>query len=170
MRLQEESLKERGWSEEEIEHAREILLQAEEKRHPRKIALEKGLYWSMLAIIILGTIIGAWVIEPLLLVTTTIQAIIAIIIFGLLFGSLATILFRDIEELQIHQHIISSLVIPLTAVITSIILTRQATRIALALSLKNTHNPFLIGVAYSIGALLPYLIHITIQRKEHATL
>jgi len=168
MQLQEQNLRKKGWSEEEIEHAREILVRAEEKKHPKKILLEKALYWVMLLIIVIGTIIGAWVIEPILLVTNTGQAVVAVVVFGLLFGSLATILFRDIEELQIHHHIISSLIIPLTAIITSIILTKQAARITAAISLEAIHNPLLLGIAYSIGALLPYLIFITVKRKEHA--
>lgn len=169
MRLQEEKLQEKGWTEEEIAHAKTILLRAEEKKHPKKLFLEKTLYWIMLLIIIVGTMLGAWVVEPLILVSTTTQAIIGIFIFGLLFGSLATILFRDIEELELHQHIISSLIIPLTAIITSIILTRQTIKMAIALSIDATHNPILLGVTYSIGALLPYLVFITLQRKTHAT-
>lgn len=169
MKLREENLKEKGWSEEEIEHAREILLKAEEQRHPKKIALEKALYWVMLLIIIVGTILGAWVVEPLLLVTTPTQGLIGVIIFGLLFGSLVTILFRDIEQLEIHHHIIVSLIIPLTAIITSIILVKQATRIAVALELSTTHNALLLGLAYSISAILPYIIYIVSWRKKHAT-
>ncbi len=169
MRLQEKKLREKGWTEEEIEQTREILVQAEEKRHPQKIALEKTLYWFMLLITVIGTIAGAWAIEPILLVATTIQAVIAMVVFGLLFGSLATILFRDIDELTIQHHIITSIIIPLTAIITGSIITRQAARLATALTLKTAHNPLLLGIVYSVGALLPYLIFISIQRKEHAT-
>ncbi|MCF7798692.1 hypothetical protein K9M74_02210 [Candidatus Woesearchaeota archaeon] len=166
MQLKETTLKEKGWNDEEIERAREILIRAEEKKHPRKLAIEKMLFWFMLGIIVVGTILGAWIIEPLLLVTTQTQAIISVVIFGLLFGSLATILFRDIEQLQTHHHIVLSLIIPLTAILTSIIITKQAKIIATALALKTNHNPYILGIAYAVTSLIPYIIFMSIQRKE----
>jgi len=169
MQLREKKLKTKGWSDEEIDHAREILLRAEEKKHPKKILLEKTIFWIMMIVIITATILGAWIIEPLLLITTQAQASIAMGVFGLLFGSLATILFRDIEELKLHHHLISFFIIPLSAIITATIISFQALKLAKELHIAIDHNPLLLGTIYALSALLPYIIFISVKRKEHAT-
>ena len=51
MKLDEKKLRAKGWSTEDIEHAKGIINHAEENKHPRLRFLEEAIYWIILAII-----------------------------------------------------------------------------------------------------------------------
>lgn len=160
-----DGMKSKGWTDEEIEHARGILVKAEEKKHPKIILLEKATYWFLLIIITLGTIGAMWMIEPILLFTTTTFAVILLFIFGLLFGTLTSILIKDIEELEIKHHLFIVIIIPIVAIITGFILSARVN----TLVETTQHNPLLLGVIYTLGVIIPYGLYVYIKSKENGT-
>ena len=167
MRLNIHNLQIKGWNEEEIEQAKVILQRAEEKKHPSLARLEKASYWILFFLIIAGALASAWLIEPILLFATKIQAAIITAVFGLLFGAFASVLVKDLEKLEIHHHILISFIVPVVAIVASIIIVGQVSAAAELLNFSVLHNPYLLGAIYSIFALLPYLIFIIVQRKKH---
>ncbi|MGM5480925.1 MAG: hypothetical protein ACQESE_00795 [Nanobdellota archaeon] len=167
MKIDHTKLKEKGWSDEEIEHAKEVFEKAEENKHPHMKALERGTYWMLLIIIIGGAIGGAYLMEPLLIAMNKIQAIASILILGGLFGSLASVLVKDIEHAQVHHHIIISAVIPVSSIITSIIITHNVRTLKDIFTTIANHNPYILGVSFAIAALIPYSIF-TIQEHKRS--
>lgn len=165
MKLNHERLKSKGWTDEEIEQTRQILLEAEEKKHPRHIMLEKAIYWIVLGVILIGAIASAWLMEPIMLATTPTQAAVFVGIFGVLFGVLASILIKDIEELEVHHHLIISAIIPVVAIGASVIISKRVKLIQEALGLAGGHHPLLLAGVFAVGAILPYIIFISTQRN-----
>ena len=166
MKINALKLQAKGWSEQEIEHAKQILQDAENKKHPKIVLLEKALYWMLLLIVLVGSIAGTWLIQPFLIFISTAGAIILIFIFGLIFGTLASILMKDVEDLEIHHHLIISLIIPLSAIITSILITQRSKVAAELINITTQHNPFVLGILYSIGSLIPFAILLWYERTE----
>ena len=166
MKINALKLQAKGWSEQEIEHAKEILQEAENKKHPKIVLLEKALYWMLLFIVLVGAIAGTWLIQPFLIFVSIGGAIFIIFIFGLIFGTLASILMKDVEDLELHHHLIISLVIPFSAIITSILITKQAKEAAQLLNITTQHNPIILGIIYSIGSLIPFAILLWYERNE----
>ena len=162
-----EKLRSKGWSDEEIDKTKQILLRAEEKKHPRLIKLERALYWIILLIIFVGGAGVAWLMEPLLYTSTPTQAGIFVAVFGLLFGTLASILIKDIEELELHHHILVSISMPIAAIIASVFVASRASKLAQLPEFAIQHHPVLLGGIYAIFALAPYIIFISTQRRKH---
>ncbi len=166
MKLNTLRLQAKGWSEEEIAHAKQVLVEAENKKHPRIVALEKALYWILLIIVFVAAVAGTWLIQPFLIFISVSGAIFIIFIFGLIFGSLASILLKDLDNIAIHHHLIITLVIPVCAIITSYLITAQAKEASQLINIATKHNPLLLGIIYSIGALIPFAILLWYERKE----
>ena len=164
MKINALKLQARGWSEQEIEHAKQVLQEAENKKHPRLVLLEKAIYWILLLVILIGAIAGTWLIQPFLVFMSVGGAIIIIFIFGLVFGTLASILMKDVEDLEIHHHLAISLIIPISAIITSILIIRQASELSQLINITTQHNPLLLGIMYSIGSLIPFAILLWYER------
>lgn len=167
MQLNHTKLKGKGWSDEEIEEARNILLQAEENKHPRLVKLEKSLYWIVLGIIFLGGVGVSLLIEPLLYTSTPGQAIMFIALFGVLFGTLSSIMVKDIEALELHHHIIISASIPAAAIIASVFIAKRANVLAQLPEFIAGHHPILLGGIFALGAIIPYIILVLSQRKKY---
>ena len=166
MKIDHAKLKEKGWTDEEIEHAKGVFKKAEENKHPHMKALEKATYWILLIIIVGGAIGGAFLMEPLLIAMSKTQAIISIIIIGGLFGSLASVLVKDIEHAQIHHHVIISAVIPISSIITSIIITQNVSALKEVFDTMAEHNPYILGIAFAVAALIPYSIFTIKEHKK----
>jgi hypothetical protein len=170
MKINENKLREKGWSEKNISHAKGIISHAQENKHPKIKFLEKATEWIILLIIILGSVAGAWLVEPLLFVLNQTQALIAIAILGSTFGLFASTIIKQIEDIETHHHLIIILTIPITAIITSIVITKQVHLVIEAAKMGLEHNPYWLGIVYTIFALIPYGIFVYIQRREHGTL
>ncbi|MCA9477555.1 MAG: hypothetical protein KC535_00215 [Nanoarchaeota archaeon] len=166
MKINTLKLQAKGWSEEEIEHAKQVLQEAENKKHPRIILLEKALYWILLLISFLGAVMGTWLIEPFLIFMSTGGAVIIIFIIGIIFGSIASILMKDVENLELHHHLILSMIIPVSAIVTSILITNQANKVSQLINIGTQHQPAVLGIVYSIGSLIPFAILLWYERRE----
>ncbi len=168
MQIKEQELKQKGWNDEEINHAKRVLLKAKTNHKPLPWMkfLEKLGIWLFFVFIIGGAILGAWLIEPFLLILNKTSALISIFIIGLLYGSLASILARDIESIETHHHILISLCIPLSAIVTSIIISKQAANISQIIGLGVEHNPILLGITFTVSSFIPYGIFLLNQRRQ----
>lgn len=170
MKLSALKLQAKGWTQEEISHAQLILSKAEQEKHPRIVALEKALYWFLLLVVLVGSIAGTWLIEPFLIFISRLGAIFIIFVFGIIFGALASILIKDMEDLAPHHHLIITLIIPISAIITSYLITSRAHEASQLINITTQHNPLLLGIMYSIGALIPFAILLWFEwREEHGT-
>lgn len=170
MKIDEKKLREKGWSEEDINHTKDIIFQAEEKKHPKIKFLEKMIEWVILITVVLASIAGAWLIEPLLFILTQTQALVTIAIIGTTFGLFSSMIIKQIEQIEKHHHLIILSTVPIVAIITSIIITKQVQTVIDAANWGLKHNPYWLGIVYTIFSLIPYSIFFYIQRKKNGTL
>jgi len=165
MKLNEEKLRRNGWHENDIRYTKEILRKAEENKKEKIRRIEQIAIWLVMISIIIATIAGAWVIEPLLLILNKTGAIIAITISGLFFGTFMSISIKEIEVLEKHHHKIIKAIIPISALITSIIISNQAQKIMVIAHLTVKHNPYILGLSYVISTIIPHIIMNQIKRN-----
>ena len=166
MKFDEKSLRSKGWSEEEIVHARKIVDKAHENKHPTHKYLEQAMYWFLFIIIIGIAIGGAFLIEPFLLWLKPAGAYLVISIIGLVFGTFAGIVVKDIEELERHHHLAVSIIIPVTAVISSIIISKQVKVAAEEIGRSVQIYPLALAMIFSVCILIPYGIFILVGEKK----
>ncbi|MFW6378857.1 MAG: hypothetical protein ACOCZV_02445, partial [Nanoarchaeota archaeon] len=172
MKVEERKLREKGWSEKEIQHAKQILTAAEKTKHPHMEALEKATYWMLLVIIIIGAIAIPWLMEPLLIVMTKAQAIISFAITGAMFGTLASILIQDIEHARHHHHAIVGITIPIVAIVSSVTIVANVNSLKDIFTNIANYNPYILAIVFGVTALIPYTIMVYIRHKrdnDHGT-
>lgn len=168
MQINEHNLKSKGWTQEEINHTRAVLLKATKERAPvywMKF-FERMSLWLFFIFIIGGAIIGAWLIKPFLIVLNKTGALIVICILGLFYGNLASFLVRDIENIQPHHHLLVSLCVPISAIITSIIISKQAAIVANIIKTGVQHNPITLGITFTVSSFIPYGLFLILQRRD----
>lgn len=154
MTLSEKRLRSRGWSEKDIRHVKKVV--GDQQPH----FLEKILYWIVLFVVLIATIIGMWLIAPFLIILPTGGALLILGVIGLIFGLFTGVLVTGIEETKPHHHLIVALSIPVTAIITSLIISQQVSLVA------SHQNPYLLAATYSVSVLLPYGIYMWIKRRN----
>ena len=155
MTLSEKRLRSRGWSEKDIRHVKKVV------GHQQPHFLEKISYWIILFVVLIGTIMGLWLIAPFLIILPTKGALIILSMIGLIFGLFTGVLVSAIEETKPPHHVIISLSIPLTAIITSTIISHKVSLVA------SQQNPYLLATTYSLSVLIPYGIFMWIQGKKN---
>lgn len=156
MKITRERLEKKGWSDEEIEKALTIIQSAEEKKHPHIKLLDKSIYWIGLLLIIFGNIAFSIFLMPLLVTIEGLSLYIIIILLAGTFGVLMSILIKDIENLEKHHHLALLFVVPIVGLINFGIVVNIANHDKIATLLEVHHNPFIIGLVYLAGFLLPY--------------
>lgn len=155
-----ERLREKGWLEEDINKAEGIFNQAAEKTDTKRIDL--FVYWSALIISIILNVVVSGVIIPLIFMIHGLALIGLIFVISIFFGWVFYILIKDIENMEVHHHIIAGLFIPAIALVNVFIIVSLANRLIqtnmpelLSIPLA---NPLQISIVYVIGFTVPYLI------------
>lgn len=153
-------LRKKGWSEEDINKAEGILGVAAENTKSKKIDL--FVYWSALIISIILNIVVSGVIIPMMFLIHGLALIGLVFVISIFFGWVFYILIKDIENMEVHHHIIAGLFIPAIALVNVFVIVSLANRIIqtnmpelLSIPLA---NPLQISIVYVIGFTLPYLI------------
>lgn len=156
MHITKERLQEKGWSQEEINHALETFSQAKENRHPKIGLLDTAVYWFGLLLMIIGTLAFSLMILPLLLTVNSIALYFIIIIFALTFGMMMSIAVRDIEIIERFHHVIVFSVVPIIGVINFFIVVNIANTSFIADALQVHHNPLILAMVYLASFVTPY--------------
>ncbi len=154
-------LRGKGWTQKEIDHALAIL--DESKKHKPKITLilDKLVYWVALVLAIVGNIILSVVLIPFLLVLTSIQLYIFVVVLAGSFGLLFSQLLKDIEGLDTRHHVIAGIFIPCLALINIYVMVNLANYLDKVFKLsKLDHNPVLISIVYVVFFILPYFFRL----------
>jgi hypothetical protein len=165
MQLREEQLRQKGWSEEEISHAKGIFVKAKENRSFKHKLIEQITYWILLILLIGGSYAGLYTSIPFLLILGTGGSIVVLAILGLLYGVLAVILINDLEHLQTHHHISLGFIIPISAIIVSLILFGQLSTVAAQAEIPVHTTQIIVSVVYTISSIVP-LIGFHLMRKK----
>ena len=154
-----ESLREKGWSAEDIKEAEEII--AKRKREDKSrtgLFMNKILYWSAIIVIVLGNFIISMFLMPFLLVLKKFSLDVIIVAIAFAFGLLFNLLVTDIEHLEKKHYIAAIVVVPSIALINFIMMVNIANSIAQTINLPIARqNPYFISVLYVVAFILPYV-------------
>src|SRR3989344_6224525 len=153
-------LREKGWSEEEVMKALE-LIHAEDKKEKHihmKKSMNITLYWMVLLILTLANFFISIVMIPFLLVLETFQVMIILGAVGIVFGLVFNHLIRDIEHVETKHNVAAAIFIPSLAIINIFVVVTVANAMAERLRFDAWENPVLIAAIYALAFVLPYLL------------
>ena len=156
-----EKLVEKGWTEEEIEHALAIMKPSEAKDSAAVIAARRVnplLYWLTLIISIIGNFLIAVAIIPFLIVLSDIQLYFVMAILAVSFGAMFNFLINTIEHLDPQHHVVAGIFIPALSAITIFIMVNVANRLSAFFQSPIIHNPIWVVVVYVAAFSAPYFI------------
>ncbi len=164
MKITKERLQEKGWSEEEIEKTMKILHHAKSNPHPHIHKLNKAVYWIAFSLTIIGNIAFSLFLLPLLLTTSGLTLFFIILVVAFSFGVLMSVIIKDLEDLQRHHHLAMFLSIPIVGIINFVVIVAMANKITALANAKVAgefftmhQNPYIIGLIYLVGFLIPYI-------------
>ncbi len=168
--LREESLRAKGWTEEEISEAREIFQKAKNNKKKETIFFEKLTYWLFFLLVIVGGIASAWIMEPLLFVLSKEGAILVSASFGILFGGLISFIVKDIEQVQSHHHVLIALMVVISTIGTSIFFGHRISQVLQKTPELISHDPYLMGITFSFATIVVYGIFMIYRWKKYGSL
>ncbi len=150
------NLKERGWTNEDINKAFKII-QSSDKSDVRPF-MNKVVYWTALVITVVGNILISVVLVLFLLTLNKLPLYIIIATVALVFGLLFNLILNDIENIDPRHRIIAGVFIPAIALINIYIIAVLTNEMQIALAIENPHSPALVSVIYAIAFATPYVI------------
>lgn len=167
-KLHEERLRKAGWTKEEISHARRIFKKAEKKTSPGIAALDKWVFWLLLLVGVLGIVAFAIWILPVLFFLTTPLLVFILLIIGICFGTLFTVAIQDLHWLRHRHHGFAALLLPVASIVAFGIIVGfgERYRVAFPEIITYYHNPWLVGVIFAIGLLIPYIFHLLTEYRQ----
>ncbi len=155
MNIHSRHLRSKGWSEEEIRHTKKIVSRIQKVKHPHEKLLLDIVYYTIifsLAMVMIG--FAFWLI-PLLVSAPAILLYPVLLIIAFSFGTLLTHVFRDMNHLRFHHHAIVTAIVPLSGIISFATVIFQTNRLVVIGGFS--HNPWLVGVIFTLAFLAPYL-------------
>lgn len=156
MKVTRERLEQKGWSDEEINHALVVLQKAKENAHPHIHLLNRVVYWFALVLIIIGNVAFSLMILPLLLTVENISLYFIVVILAFSFGTMMSIVIRDIEHIDKKHHIVFFSVVPVIGIVNFFIVVNVANNNFVANVLQVHHSPVLVALLYLFSFVTPY--------------
>ncbi|MBI5378207.1 MAG: hypothetical protein HZA82_06240 [Thaumarchaeota archaeon] len=152
-------LAQKGWSQKEIDKTAQILSAAEEKKSKWVVLLDNALIWVVLLIAVFGNFVLSVVLVPFLVILSGGYLYLSLLVFGVSFGLLFSLILRSSEGVKEEQHIMANVFIPVVGLINMYIIARLCNKLILILQFKSTENsPALVSMIYMFAFLLPYLV------------
>ncbi|NQU98118.1 hypothetical protein HQ533_01510 [Candidatus Woesearchaeota archaeon] len=164
MKITKERLATKGWSEEEINKTIKILEKAKQKKHPHICVLDKAVYWIALVLMIFGNFAFSTFLIPVLVTFNNLSLYFIILLLAASFGIAMSIVIKDIEDLERKHHLAMFLIIPIVGLINFLIVVNLSNNNPLAASLNTYHNPWIVGVTYLVGFMIPY-VYLVFEEK-----
>jgi len=155
----------KGWSHEEIAEAESIIAKAETAKNPHLRRLENSMFWFILSIGVLGTMLFALVLVPILIVSNNAWSYFFTGFFGLVLGTIIAITVKDLHWFEQHHHIAVSMLVPVIALFNFFIVVKKVNEIAQGAGIANVHNPLAVGTVYFVSFVLPYIIILQMKNK-----
>jgi len=141
------------WTKKDIKKAVKILSDAKKKKSGFVKSLDKVIYWFSLVVAVIGNLLVAVGIAPVLITFNSPYTYPIIAVIALSFGLLFELVIRDIEHLERGHHVVISLIIPFFAVISFFIIVLITNN----LKIVSRFDPVIMGLTYAVAFLFPYL-------------
>jgi len=163
-----EKLMEKGWSNEEIKKAEDII--DDRKLHDKSrstVHVDRILFWSILFVMVVGNALVAFILIPLLLVLNNLVMDIFVIIIGFSIGLLFNFLIWDIEEhLTRKHHLIAAITIPMLSMFNLYFIVKASNALNVLFDISKVRgNPLIVSAFYVIAFLVPYLWTLFVKKK-----
>ncbi len=144
--------------------ANDVIARLEKLHENRKVEFSKPpyriIYWTSLLVLLVCNFVISIVLVPFMLVLGDFKFYLLVMLLGLIFGFLFSILINDIEHIELKHHAFAIILIPVVAVINIFVMVGLANGFARVLRIYTYHNPALPALLYSIVFVLPYVISI----------
>ncbi len=151
-------LKEKGWTKEDINKAKDILEKAESKKKTEAKIIDRSMYWMILLMLIVCNFVLAIILVPLLLLLKPLLLYSSAAIIALCFGFFMDLILRDIEIMDRSHHAIIGLFLPGIAILTIYFMTHAFYNLAGRLGLVfESHHPLIVGFVYAFFFMAPYV-------------
>jgi len=159
-----ERMREKGWSEEEIQKTMNIMHSHEkvEKHIGMKKEMNLIIYWSVLLVLTVCNFLISVVLIPMLLILKPGWMELIVIIIGFVLGLLFNHLLWDIEHIEKKHHFAAAIFMPLIAIINMFIIVNIANSIEeqvqniSGVPFGVHENPFIISLLYIGAFIAPY--------------
>ncbi len=155
-------LTEKGWTEKEIERTMQILEKTDKSPRYKEFhrRLNPLIYWIALLVAIIGNFIVSVILIPFLLVLQGSVLYAIIILLGVVFGALFSLLLRDIEQVSSQKNIVIGWVfIPAIAAINIYVVANIANQLReIIIKSAILQNPVVISITYVLAFIAPYII------------
>ncbi len=161
MKINKKHLRDKGWSEEEIEKTIKICKRLKKKTHKKNRIFSNVFFTVSLVIAVLGNFFVSLFLIPLLLLVNNIFIYVIVALLGLAFGAIISILIQDIWFIESKQHIILSFIVPAAGVVNFFIIVGAINTLSKSIKYHTYHSPALISITYLVFFFIPYvyLIH-----------
>jgi len=148
-------LKQKGWREEELVRADNILNKATQ----HDIFFSKIVFWSALVVIIFANLLVSAILIPFLIALYDLVLYAIVAILGLAIGFLYNFLITDIGLLETKHHRAASIIIPIIAMGNVVVMVLTSNRFIEAIKLNNQpHNPWMVAAVFGGAFILPYVV------------
>jgi len=162
--IKEETLRKKGWSEEEIKKAMKILGKKRQTFSTDK--LMPHVYWISLLLTIVGNLFVSVMMLPFVLYASGISLFVIIGVIAITFGSLFNILLKDIETVDPKHHVIVGIFMPAFAlVVVWVIFDLSNNFIKHSGSSIRMNHPIIISAIYSIGFAIPSIMQALAKKR-----
>ena len=167
MRELKHRLRKKGWAEHEIEKTIASFKKADLNKHRHIKNLESIIFWIALSMMVLGSLVVAVGVIPLIMTLSAQNLYITIAIIGLVLGMLFNFLMDEMSYIETHHHLITSIFIPVIAALSLFIITTFSNYLVLALGISvKIENPVLVGLIYAAFLSIPYIIS-RVEKSMH---
>jgi len=155
-----EKLIERGWSEEEVKKAHQIMYG--EERKPEHIIYKMNMnlvvYWTTLLVLTIANFLISIILIPFLLVIKPFFVELIVVSLGLILGLMFNHILRNIEHIEVKHHVAAAVFVPAVAIINIFVMVTIANAVAVRIKIPMQQNAVFVAIAYTVAFLLPYSI------------
>ncbi len=152
-----ETLKKKGWSEEEIKRVTIVFDEAPSKKSPTILLIDKIVYWAGLFLAIAGNFVISVLLIPFLILLKSFYLYLSLLFMGVIFGWVFSILISDIEAVKTGQHIVAWIFIPAIALVNVYVMTNISNHIAGLMEISSgIHAAPMVSVVYVLAFMFPY--------------
>ncbi len=147
-----EDLRKKGWTETEIQRVRSVLHQTEQN----DVTYSKIVFASAILVTVIGNIIAAFILIPLLLTLKPFFLYLALVVIALALGFLYDYILVGLGHLPKRHHF-AAFIIPVVALINVLTLVYFSNYLLTKFNITTTYNSWIIGSIFAVLFMLPYL-------------
>lgn len=150
-----EELLAKGWQEQEVKKAEEIL----EREEKHDVFFSKIVFWSAMVVIIFANLLVSLLLIPFLIALNRFFLHAIVVVLAATVGFLYNFLITDIGHLEKKHHIWAGILVPILALANMVVMVIVSNKFIERLEIPiEQHNPLLTAVIFAVAFILPYIL------------